>query len=151
MGTLTFSTHGSYENSAQLTEEQMDEIFSSDDPPVLTFILNGDPNVNFVTMTFYNQTTKRAVSELVVGGGGDLTVSRIIIGYYPDSSEGPLAVISNFSYFNGTSYEGALKAANQIELPQDPVQPLEAATKQYVDNLVGTINTTLDAINGEVV
>lgn len=38
-----------------------------------------------------------------------------------------------------------------VRLPADPTQPMEAATKQYVDNLVGTINTTLDTINGEVV
>lgn len=151
LGTLTFSTHGSYENSAQLTEEQMDEIFSSDDPPVLTYIFNEDPRVNFVTMGLYDQTAKLAVSESVAGSEGGLISSCIVIRYCSGSFEGPLAVVSEFSYFIGTSYEGALVAAKQIELPQDPVQPLEAATKQYVDNLVGTINTTLDAINGEVV
>ena len=38
-----------------------------------------------------------------------------------------------------------------LTLNGEPTEDLQAATKQYVDNLVGTINTTLDTINGEVV
>lgn len=38
-----------------------------------------------------------------------------------------------------------------LTLNGDPTEDLQAATKQYVDNLVGTINTILDTINGEVV
>lgn len=34
---------------------------------------------------------------------------------------------------------------------RSPESDYDAANKQYVDNLVGTINTTLDTINGEVV
>lgn len=40
---------------------------------------------------------------------------------------------------------------NQLSEVGTPVEDADAATKGYVDNLVGTINTTLDTINGEVI
>ena len=43
------------------------------------------------------------------------------------------------------------KMTGPLTLQADPTEPLEAATKQYVDNQVGAINTVLDEINGEVV
>ena len=43
------------------------------------------------------------------------------------------------------------KMTGPLTLHADPTEPLEAATKQYVDNQVGAINTVLDEINGEVV
>ena len=39
----------------------------------------------------------------------------------------------------------------QIKNLSLPGSPNDAANKQYVDGLVGDINTALDAINGEVV
>lgn len=35
-----------------------------------------------------------------------------------------------------------------LQLAGDPTQPLHAATKQYVDGLIGPINTALTAILG---
>ena len=46
-------------------------------------------------------------------------------------------------------------SSGSINIPmvytREPSDSQEIANKQYVDNLVGTINTTLDTINGEVV
>lgn len=46
-------------------------------------------------------------------------------------------------------------SSGSINIPmfysREPSSSQEIANKQYVDNLVGTINTTLDTINGEVV
>lgn len=39
----------------------------------------------------------------------------------------------------------------QIKELSSPVDSTDAANKQYVDGLIGDINTALDAINGEVV
>ena len=83
---------------------------------------------------------------------GPLENTVLAIAHFSDGSfDCPLLLRQDFSYFNGINEYGVLEAANQIELPWDPKEPMEAATKQYVDNLVGTINTTLDTINGEVV
>lgn len=151
LGTLSFSTHGSYENSAQLTEEQMDEIFLSDDPPVLLFAFNGQSEVDYVAIDLYKQTARFARSEVLIGSEWGLSASRMEIGYHSGFFEGPLIVLNYYNYFNGTSDEGALVAAKQIKLPSNPAQPMEAATKQYVDTKIGSINTLLDTINGEVV
>lgn len=156
LGRLSFSTHGSYENSAQLTEEQMDEIFSSDDPPVLLFGMGmvSSPIVCSFLVSYYHKESRMAAGKIdeLTGGSGRLENAVCEI-FPPDdgSFDGPLLSMQTFLYFKGISEDGVLKAGNQIKLPSDPTQPLEAATKQYVDNLVGTINTTLDTINGEVV
>ncbi|HAU86432.1 MAG TPA: hypothetical protein DCW90_13335 [Lachnospiraceae bacterium] len=50
----------------------------------------------------------------------------------------------------GLSISGG-RMTGELVLAADPTQDLGAATKQYVDNTIGDINTILDAINGEVI
>ena len=61
------------------------------------------------------------------------------IAFLPDVAD------ERYLQLSGGTLTGALT------LNGEPTEDLQAATKQYVDNLVGTINTTLDTINGEVV
>lgn len=133
LGTLSFSTHGSYKNSAQLTEEQMDEIFSSDDPPVLLYSVASSPIAVSFLVSYYEKENRIAAGKVdeLMGGSGRLknAVCEILHPY-----DGPLLSIQTFSYFKGISDDGVLESANQIKLPWGPVQPMEAATKQYVDN-----------------
>ena len=62
------------------------------------------------------------------------------------SRENPITLLDNTSYdasympISGGTMEGSLI------LSQDPVEDLEAATKQYVDNLIGDINSILQSI-----
>lgn len=53
---------------------------------------------------------------------------------------------------SGGTMSGPLNMGGQkITMIPDPESSTDAATMGYVDGLVGSINSTLDAINGEVV
>ena len=51
---------------------------------------------------------------------------------------------------DGTDFTGRVVFADNVSVPE-PTDELHAVNKGYVDDLVGDINSLLDAINGEVV
>lgn len=51
---------------------------------------------------------------------------------------------------DGTDFTGRVVFADNVSVPE-PTEELHAVNKGYVDDLVGDINSALDAINGEVV
>lgn len=130
-----------------LTSEDKQQLFSDENPPILLFSLYGGIIVPFLAGRY-------SMEQQVLTG-----FSAAPYGTY---GEGPFGfVFSTCCVSDDTIYINAnpeffvdrnlVVFTVPVQLPSDPTQPLEAATKQYVDNLVGTINTTLDTINGEVV
>lgn len=51
---------------------------------------------------------------------------------------------------DGTDFTGRVVFSDNVSVPE-PTEELHAVNKGYVDDLVGDINSALDAINGEVV
>lgn len=82
---------------------------------------------------------------LAGGDVGSITVDDVVTIAKSSSGLADISTDSSYIYLRTKNTEfrlGSLTAyLNNVQL----------VTKQYVDNLVGTINTTLDAINGEVV
>lgn len=111
-----------------LSEEQINQIFSNDIPPILVF---DDDSGSFFTLIpdiyFLNQrrcTFHSAGPDIgaSVSGGFSVVVYDLYNGVLHYGDPG----------FIVTDYEASF--AVPIQLPADPTQPLQAATKQYVDN-----------------
>lgn len=148
LGLLDFSIPDDGVVEAALTAQQASSIFSDDTPPML-LIDFGDTLIHFSPAQYVNSLgVKHYVGAFVapynIGGNSpegfccytvEASDSKIVV-----NTVSPLKIDGNDATFT-----------LPVQLPSDPTQPLEAATKRYVDNLVGTINTTLDTINGEVV
>lgn len=65
-----------------------------------------------------------------------------------------LASLENAPYLScgGGTMTGTLNmGGGKITMVSDPAEDTDAATKGYVDGLVGAIGTALDAVNGEVI
>lgn len=87
-------------------------------------------------------TTPTGTQGQLLGFTADNTVGAVDA---PESGLTQEQADERYLQLSGGTLTGALT------LNGEPTEDLQAAPKQYVDNLVGTINTTLDTINGEVV
>ena len=130
-----------------LTSEDKQKLFSDENPPILLFSPDKETIIPFFASSYIME-------------------QQLFMGFsampYSKNAEGPFGfAVTTCSLSDDTLYINAnpeffvgrnLAIFNvPIQLPADPTEAMEAVTKQYVDNLVGTINTTLDTINGEVV
>lgn len=100
----------------------------------------------------YLQLTGGTLSGNLTIESGSLWLRGEDCGIWGSSDSSELNFIVNGTEVlkvNGGSV--SLPTGLTISGVRTPTSDSEAANKQYVDNLVGTINTTLDAINGEVV
>lgn len=100
----------------------------------------------------YLQLTGGTLSGNLTIESGSLWLRGEDCGIWGSSDSSELNFIVNGTEVlkvNGGSV--SLPTGLTISGVRTPTSDSEAANKQYVDNLVGTINTTLDTINGEVV
>ena len=100
----------------------------------------------------YLQLTGGALSGNLTIESGSLWLRGEDCGIWGSSDFSELNFVVNGTEVlkvNGGSV--SLPTGLTISGVRTPTSDSEAANKQYVDNLVGTINTTLDTINGEVV
>ena len=130
-----------------LTSEDKQKLFSDENPPILLFSPDKETIIPLFASSYIMERqlfmgfSAMPYSKNAEGPFGfavttcSLSVDTLYINAKPEFFVG-----RNLAIFNVP-----------IQLPADPTSALQAATKQYVDNLVGTINTTLDTINGEVV
>lgn len=132
--------------TALLTNEDKQQLFSDENPPTL-LVSSGEGTSAFLAGAYRmeQQEFQGFAASPYHTTGEDPFGFEIIKCYLVDdtlyiNTNSEFAVDRNRAFFTVP-----------IQLPADPTSALQAATKQYVDNLVGTINTTLDAVNGEVV
>lgn len=100
----------------------------------------------------YLQLTGGTLSGNLTIESGSLWLRGEDCGIWGSSNSSELNFIVNGTEVlkvNGGSV--SLPTGLTISGVRTPTSDSEAANKQYVDNLVGAINTTLDTINGEVV
>lgn len=146
LGYLDFSILDEGVTEATLTAQQISAIFSDDIPPVLLIGLF-ESTSPFSPSEYSNSI--EYYSGVCVAPYTSGTLGSIGLRYYTVSVwEGKLIANTASSL---TISESNATFTVPVRLPADPTSALQAATKRYVDNLVGTINTTLDTINGEVV
>ena len=135
-------------NSIFLSGEQINQIFSDETPPILIFNIEGssDPP-SFLVPFLYSKDSQRCTFYSA--------------GPYSSGNNGNSGFrAACFNIYDGVLYEGttgftitdsSAEFTVPVQLPADPTQPLEAATKQYVDNAkvdLSKAKGTLSIANG---
>lgn len=82
---------------------------------------------------------------LAGGAVGSITVDDVVTIAKSSSGLADISTDSSYIYLRTKNTEFRLGSLTAY------INNVQLVTKQYVDNIVGTINTTLDTINGEVV
>ena len=148
LGYLDFSMPEDGVVEATLTAQQASSIFSDDTPPILLVGLV-DVLVPFSPSQYVNSLGDKDYVGACVSPYSTGTNGPVGFLYYTVEASDSKIIVNTASSL--TISESNATFTVPVQLPADPTSALQAATKQYVDNLVGTINTTLDTINGEVV
>lgn len=154
LGILNFNPESSSNViTADLASEQINDVFLDNQAPIVLFELQGT-SIQLAVLLGLGYTKGDRIAEgYLVGQDNNATNGSLWVGlvaiHGTEDGTGTIS-LNSFQFFSGIS-NGAVVSSNPIQLPADPTSEMQAATKQYVDNLVGTINTTLDTINGEVV
>lgn len=148
LGVLDFSIPDDGVIEATLTAQQASSIFSDDTPPMLLIDFENSL-LHFSPAQYVNSSGDKHYVGAFVSPYNVRGNSPNGFCYYAVEASDSKIVINTVSSLKIESSYATFTVP--VRLPADPTQPMEAATKQYVDNLVGTINTTLDTINGEVV
>ena len=92
------------------------------------------------TATQINTATSTSFNGLLKGNGSTVEAAQAGVDY-----QAPLIAGTDYLPMSGGTLTGSLV------LSGEPTVENGAATKGYIDNLVGDINSALDTINGEVV
>lgn len=147
LGYLDFSAPDDGVTEAALTAQQASSIFSDDTPPIL-IVGPGNLLLTFSPATYSNSSGEKSyVGACVLPYSTGTNGPRGFLCYTVEASDSKIMMSTvGFSVDNSVALFEV-----PVQLPANPTSALQAATKQYVDNLVGTINTTLDTINEEVV
>lgn len=148
LGYLDFSMLEDGVVEATLTAQQASSIFSDDTPPILLVGLV-DAFVPFSPAQYINSLGDKDYVGVCVSPNSTGTNGPSGFLYYTVGASDSKIIVNTVSSL--TISESDANFTVPVQLPADPTSALQAATKQYVDNIVGTINTTLDTINGEVV
>lgn len=124
--------------TADLASEQINDVFLDNQAPIVLFTLPGTSLRVAVLMGIrYIKGDKIAEGRVADPDrdndvtGGSLVVGTAAIHGTEDGTG--IIDVNMFRFFGGIS-NGAVLSSNPIQLPADPMQPMEAATKQYVDN-----------------
>lgn len=134
-------------NSTFLSGEQINQIFSDETPPILIFNIEGSSDLFFLVPSLYSKDSQRCTFYSA--------------GPYSSGNNGNSGFrAACFNIYDGVLYEGttgftitdsSAEFTVPVQLPADPTQPLEAATKQYVDNAkvdLSKAKGTLSIANG---
>lgn len=134
-------------NSTFLSGEQINQIFSDETPPILIFNTEGSSDPLFLVPSLYSKDSQRCTFYSA--------------GPYSSGNNGNSGFIAAcFNIYDGVLYGGttgftitgsSAEFTVPVQLPADPTQPLEAATKQYVDNAkvdLSKAKGTLSIANG---
>lgn len=134
-------------DSIFLSGEQINQIFSDETPPILIFNIKGSSDHRFLVPFRYSKDSQRCTFY-----------SAGPYSYGNNGNSGFIAV--GFNIYDGVLYGGttgftitdsSAEFTVPVQLPADPTQPLEAATKQYVDNAkvdLSKAKGTLSIANG---
>lgn len=125
------------DGSYVLPTEMVEELFAVRDNPI---VIVGDLMGPGSQTSLYSVAMQQSAGYLL-----SAVYLQIALKFFITTSGNVMFEIAEFLTKKGGEVKGPLV------LFRDPTEPLEAATKQYVDNQVGAINTVLDEINGEVV
>ena len=134
-------------NSIFLSGEQINQIFSDETPPILISNIEGSSNSFFLVPFLYSKDSQRCTFYSA--------------GPYSSGNNGNSGFrVACFNIYDGVLYGGtpgftitdsSAEFTVPVQLPADPTQPLEAATKQYVDNAkvdLSKAKGTLSIANG---
>lgn len=130
LGILDFSTPDDGVFEAALTAQQASSIFSDDTPPIL--LVDFEDTLTFSPSRYTNSSGNKHyvgafVSPYLLGGNAPKGFR-----YYTVEASDSKIVMNTASSL--TISESNATFTVPVQLPADPTQPLEAATKQYVDN-----------------
>ena len=135
-------------NSIFLSGEQINQIFSDETPPTLILKIGGSsgPSLSLVPSHYFKDSQRCTFYSTVPYSSGS------------NGNSGFRAAC--FNIYDGVLYQGttgftitdsSAEFTIPVQLPADPTQPLEASTKQYVDNAkvdLSKAKGTLSIANG---
>lgn len=142
LGVLTSQAIGDNYIEVALTPEQVTSIFYDELPPVIVFTSPEGDRISFSSPYSYSKTHSEAIYSLfgLTGANPENGFSGLIPGFL---------YINNLNLYYGQTvefvvdYDSAIFAV-PVQLPSDPTQPLEAATKRYIDNKTNDVLPVLN-------